>query len=52
MPVKHAKILITILAEEEKTSSISGNTLKKYQGILKSFHEDPVEYQRKLRDEW
>ena len=52
IPVRYAKILITFLSENETVSGMSGHILKKYQGILKNFHDDPVEYQRRLRDEW
>jgi len=51
--IKRSKVLITILEEEpEKVRGISGEELSKYQGIVKSFKEDPVAYQRRLRDEW
>jgi len=52
IPVKYARILITILESKDNISGIQGDELKKYQGILKNFHDDPVAYQRRLRDEW
>lgn len=51
--IKRGKVLITILEKEsDEITGISGEELSKYQGVLKSFQEDPVEYQRKIRDEW
>jgi len=51
--IKRGKVLITILEEEpDEIRGVSAEELSKYQGILKSFKEDPVEYQRRLRDEW
>ncbi len=52
IPVKYARILITILESKDNISGIQGDELKQYQGILKNFHDDPVAYQRSLRDEW
>lgn len=51
--IKRGKVLITILNEEpDEVKGVTGEELSKYQGILKSFKEDPVEYQRRIRDEW
>jgi len=51
--IKRGKVLITILEKEsDDITGIMGEELAEYQGILKSFQEDPVEYQRRIRDEW
>jgi len=50
IPFKKAKVLITIL-EEKNTEGMKAGDLIKFKGILKNFPEDPVEYQRRIRDE-
>ena len=51
--VKKAKVLITIIEEEKPLKSgMKATALFKLSGILKSFKEDPVKYQRRIREEW
>ncbi|HPZ10400.1 MAG TPA: hypothetical protein PL110_20085 [Candidatus Eremiobacteraeota bacterium] len=51
--IKKAKVLITILEDKsEEDKGMKARELIKYRGILKNFEEDPVLYQRRLRDEW
>jgi len=51
---KKAKVLIIFLDEDysnfNDVKGISAQELLKYSGSMKSFKEDPVEYQRKLRN--
>ncbi len=50
--IKKAKVLITILEEKpEENKGMKASDLIKYKGILLNFKEDPVFYQRRLRDE-
>jgi predicted DNA-binding antitoxin AbrB/MazE fold protein len=51
LDIKKGKILITVIEEEEE-EGISGEELSDYQGVLSNFKENPVSYQRKIRDEW
>jgi len=51
--VKKAKVLITIIEEDKLLKSgVKATALFKLSGILKNFKEDPVEFQRRIRDEW
>ena len=49
-----SEVILIFLEEEQeqKEKTINAKELFKYKGILKSFKEDPVAYQRRLRDEW
>ncbi len=54
---KKARVLVIFLDEDtdENTNDVKGisaSELLKYSGKIKNFNEDPVEYQRKLRNEW
>ena len=50
--IKKGKILITVIEEEDEESGITGEELSNYQGIFSNFKDDPVQYQRSIRDEW
>jgi predicted DNA-binding antitoxin AbrB/MazE fold protein len=53
LPKKKLRVKVTILEEiESQNKGISIAGLKSLQGKLLSFKEDPVEYQRRIRDEW
>ncbi len=52
--IKKGRVLITFLEKEEtgiQKKSTLGNLLK-YKDKIKSFPQDPVAYQRGLRDAW
>jgi hypothetical protein len=54
---KKARVLLTFLDEDTDDNTndvkgISASILLEYSGKIKTFNEDPVAYQRKLRNEW
>lgn len=47
-----ARVLITVLEANVPVKGVSGEKLSEFIGTLKNFPEDPVEFQRRVRDEW
>jgi predicted DNA-binding antitoxin AbrB/MazE fold protein len=51
--LKHGKVLITIIGDQDVKAGISTiRNLLKYKSLIKNLPEDPVKYQRELRDAW
>ena len=51
LPKKKVRVKVPILEEiESQNKGISVSELKSIKGKFHSFKEDPVEYQRKIRD--
>lgn len=53
LPKKKVRVKVTILEKiESQNKGISVTESKSIQGKPHSFKEDPVEYQRRIIDEW
>lgn len=49
---KKGRVLITFLESEEEQNKSTIKNLLKYKGKIKNLPEEPVKYQREIRDAW